>query len=72
MGYSNKTWVCPFFGWDERLCIHCEGKSSVHFFDRAGVEEYADQHCAALDGWEDCSIAQSLLRHYERKDKYEG
>ena len=20
-GYSHKTWACPFFRWDERLCV---------------------------------------------------
>ena len=25
MGYSNKTFACPFFTWDERLAVHCEG-----------------------------------------------
>ena len=32
-GYSHKTWACPFFRWDERLCVRCEG-GCMSFPDR--------------------------------------
>ena len=41
MGYSNKTFACPFFKWDERLCVHCEG-GRVTFPDK-------DQHPLFLE-----------------------
>lgn len=65
-GWSNRAWKCPFFGWDERLCIHCEG-GKVKFQDRQAAVEYIDLHCASLDGWKRCSIADSLNKYYERK-----
>lgn len=71
MGYSNKTFACPFFMWDEKLKIHCEGGCRVAFLDRVGASEYIDCHCGDVNGWESCSIARSLLRYYERCDQRE-
>ena len=68
MGYSNKTFTCPFFKWDERLCVHCEG-GRPSFPDRKAAQEYIDRYCGGLDGWKDCSIAQNLLRYYERTEE---
>lgn len=67
MGYSSKTFVCPFFKWDERLRVHCEG-GHLAFRDRPETEDYIDRHCADLEGWKGCSLAGSLLRYYERTD----
>ena len=62
MGYSNKTWQCPFFRWDERLCVHCEG-GKVEFPDMK-VRDY----CADNPGWKKCTIASFLERFYEREE----
>lgn len=67
MGYSNKTFACPFFKWDEKLCVHCEG-GKVSFRDRQEATEYIDSHCACEGGWQKCSLACSLTRYYERTD----
>lgn len=67
MGYSSKTFTCPFFRWDERMCVHCEG-GQVSFPDKEAAQEYIDQYCASPDGWQTCSVASSLLRYYERTD----
>lgn len=69
MGYTNKTFACPFFLWDEKLKIHCEGGCRVVFRDRTGAMEYIDLHCGDVKGWEDCSVAKSLLRYYDRLDE---
>lgn len=68
MGYSNKTWACPFFKWDERLRVHCEG-GTISFRDRQEAAEYIDRHCACVDGWKKCSLARSLLGYYERQEE---
>lgn len=67
MGYSNKTFACPFFKWDERLCVHCEG-GRVTFPDKAAAQEYIDRYCAAAQWWQACTVASTLLRYYERTD----
>lgn len=66
-GYSHKTWACPFFHWDERLCVRCEG-GCMSFPDRETLAEYADRYCANLQDWESCTVAANLLKYYERTE----
>lgn len=64
-GYTHRYWVCPFFKWDEPLRFHCEGGRQV-FPDRQAARDYAGRYCAHMPGWKDCSVADSLLRYYDR------
>ena len=64
-GYSHKTWSCPFFVWDERMAVHCEG-GRLRFPDREAVNEYTDRFCAGDMGWKNCTVARNLLLFYER------
>lgn len=64
MGYSNRTWVCPFYKWDERLCVHCEG-GKIRFPDRISLNEFVRLYCGTAN-WKTCSVAENLLRYYER------
>ena len=66
-GYSHKTWACPFFHWDERLCVRCEG-GCMSFPDREALAEYADRYCANLQDWKSCTVAANLLKYYERTE----
>ena len=68
MGYSHRTWACPFYRWDERCKVHCDG-GCVAFPDRKAAAEYARRYCGAVDGWQACSIAQGLRQYYERVGK---
>lgn len=63
--YSHKTWKCPFFTWDEREKIHCEG-GVLKFEDKESLDEYAESFCAC-DNWGKCSIAQNRLNWYEKR-----
>ena len=65
-GYTNRSWVCPFFKWDERLRVHCEGGRQV-FPDGQAARDYAGRYCACMEGWKNCSVADNLLRYYERE-----
>ncbi len=67
-GYSHKTWACPFFKWDERLSVRCEG-GCVRFRDREQAAEYQNGYCASLDGWKNCTVAASAVRYYERTEQ---
>lgn len=70
MAYDiQRTWVCPFYKWDERLCVHCEGGGRAAFPDRETAKDYADRYCGSLDGWEKCTLAAARVRYYERTDK---
>lgn len=66
-GYSHKTWACPFFHWDERLRVRCEG-GCMSFPDREALAEYADRYCANLQDWKSCTVAANLLKYYERTE----
>lgn len=71
VGYSNKTWCCPFFKRDERLCVYCEG-GQVRFYDLRCRNEYINRYCATVPGWKSCTIAGYLVHYYERKDAGHG
>lgn len=66
MGYSNRRWTCPFYTWDEKQKIHCEG-GCMKFPDQATLRRYADRYCASTTGWRDCTVAAGLLEYYDRK-----
>ena len=66
-GYSNRAWACPFFVWDDKQKIHCEG-GTVKFRDPQELGDYADQFCANVDGWDRCSVAACLMRRYESEE----
>ena len=66
MGYSNRTWACPFFKWDDKRRVICEGGSVS--LPKQEFAEYVDQYCADIQGWKNCPIAKSLAKYYERTD----
>lgn len=68
--YWHKRWQCPFFRWDERLVVGCEG-GKLRFPDKAAALAYMEQHCAT-QGWKQCSVAIALLAYYEREEKHEN
>ena len=67
MMYSKRLWACPFFRWDEREQIHCEG-GVVSFPDRESCAGYAGKYCGSVQGWKDCTIAKSMADYYERTE----
>lgn len=68
MGYSNRTWQCPYYKWDEKLIMHCEA-GRLRFPDRDTAVAYFDTFCSCLWGWKKCTLAQSMTRFYENNDK---
>lgn len=67
MRWSNKTWACPFFAGDEKLCVHCERGQRVVFPDADSRRDYIGRYCASVEGWPRCSIAALLTDYYDRK-----
>lgn len=65
--YSNRTWTCPFYGSSKKLCINCEG-GRLHFASWLDAKEYAEKYCGGY-GWQNCTVAQQLLRQYEREEQ---
>lgn len=70
-GYSNRVWACPFFRWDERRKVHCEG-GCVAFGRGSTFHDYADRYCANPKDWERCTVAASLVEQYEKSCQGEG
>ena len=68
-GYASRLWKCPFFRWDERQAVHCEGGTRLAFESRGTYVRYINAYCDNLDGWWDCTIACALCAQYEREDK---
>ena len=64
-GYSHRSWSCPFFKWDERLAVHCEG-GRLTFPDRDAARAYAERYCAGERGWKQCTLSRALELYYER------
>lgn len=68
MGYSNRTFFCPFFRWDERLGVHGEcGRITMP--DRKAIVAFQKLSCANQNGWKECPAARALLDYYERTGK---
>lgn len=65
-GYSGRVWACPFFHWDEKKKVHCEG-GGVSFQRKGTFVEYADRFCGQVNGWEKCTIARALIEQYEKE-----
>jgi hypothetical protein len=63
-GYSNRIWCCPYFKWDKRQEVHCEG-GAVAMTDRGLFLEYIERYCASVDGWQKCTIAQAMTKYYQ-------
>lgn len=68
MDYWHKVWTCPFFKWDDQQSIGCEG-GKLRFYDKESAVEYMDKYCAGTAcSWEQCTVAASLLKFYDRKE----
>ena len=64
-GYSNRIWQCPYFRWDKRQEVHCEG--GVCRFDcRETYLGYVREFCSGE--WRRCTLAQALSRQYEEEE----
>lgn len=66
VGYSGRKFQCPFFRWDERQKVHCEGGAVC--LPVPELRRYMDRYCSSLQGWRDCPIAKSLEEYYDRKE----
>jgi|GEM_PF-622458 len=66
MGYSKRTWVCPYFKWDERTKIHCEC-GVLCFINNKELGEYAEEYCSDYQ-WGSCTLARNRNRHYEKQN----
>ena len=62
----NKFWACPFFKWDGKQEISCEG-GRVNFPLPDTANAYMNEYCAG--DWKKCSVAAALLEYYETEEE---
>lgn len=67
MGYSNRTFICPFYVRDHRDKMRCEG-GTVRLADLRSTLRYMNSYCASYD-WERCTLARALEEFYEGREK---
>ena len=57
----RKSWECPYFKWDGTNFLSCEcGRPA--FPSRQAANEYMNEHCASVRGWESCSLAAAWIK----------
>lgn len=66
MSSTSRQIQCPFFLWDEKKKLHCEG--GVLTLPGKETNRYMDRYCAHMQGWKDCPIAKSLTAYYDSVD----
>lgn len=63
-----KTWTCPFFKWEEKQKIHCEGGGPAFELPET-FREFSNAYCASTENWRKCSLADALVRQYDKEDQ---
>jgi len=67
--YWHKAWSCPYFRWDDKQAVGCEG-GKVKFPDKKSAAGYMGAYCASACGeWGRCGIAAMLTEFYEQEEK---
>ena len=67
VGYSHLTFCCPYYEWDARKAVGCEG-GRIELPDRSTAEEFFQTYCGDVSGWQRCSVARAISRFYERRE----
>lgn len=66
-----KTYACPFWKWENGLSMSCEC-CRMDFPDKDTKSDYAQQYCASVEGWKNCSVARALNEFYEKSGEENG
>ncbi|HWP80351.1 MAG TPA: hypothetical protein VN446_06870 [Candidatus Acidoferrum sp.] len=62
-------YCCPYYLYEGPLCVFCEG-GKMRFRDFPHRRDYIYAYCAAVPGWEGCTVAQGITKSYERSDAH--
>lgn len=60
-----KAFACPFYTYNEKNKVHCEGAVTVSFRKKPEEDAYIEAYCTSVTGWERCSIAKAKVMEYE-------
>ena len=64
--YRQLDFACPYYGWESKSAVHCDG-GNVKLPNGAAAEEYFLTYCANVPGWRRCTVARAITRHLEKK-----
>ena len=64
MGYSLRTFCCPYYEKDGKRSVHCEG-GRIALPNRELTQDYFDAYCGDVTGWKRCTVARAITRFYE-------
>ena len=67
MRYYHLVWCCPYYNWDARTAVHCEG-GRIDLPSGEAAREYFEIYCSSVEGWRRCTVARAITRFYEKKD----
>ena len=62
--YRNEVFTCPYYGWETKSAVNCEG-GKIRLPDAEAAREYFRTYCTDLNGWRRCTVARAITRHYE-------
>ena len=64
-GYWHMYVICPYFAWENKTAIGCEGKT-VHRFPKGRMcRSYQEKYCAG--NWQECTYAKVMNEYYEQE-----
>ena len=64
MDYWHFNFICPYFIWDEKQRIGCEGKHILKFDTGNDARRYMKEYCAGWK-WHKCPHADQMNKFYE-------
>ena len=68
MDYWHFNFICPYFKWDEKQRVGCEGKHILKFDSPNEARAFLKRYCAGWK-WGDCPHAAEMNKRYEEKHK---
>ncbi len=68
MSYHHLYWSCPYYRWDDKRSVHCEG-GRIALPGGAAAREYYRSYCCDVAGWRRCTVARAISRHYEAMEE---
>lgn len=72
MGWSKRTWCCPYYTGDKKTHINCLCAKAITLRTAEGMRRYADLYCASVDGWRRCSLARAYTLELEQEEESAG
>lgn len=64
-----KVFACPFWRYEKNGFSYCQGGSRIRFRRVTSYCEYQRTYCLQPKDWEQCTIAQEILKEEENRGK---